>query len=113
MALPERRAPETAYSPDVGLWQRDDYTDTYPSIYAFVNDTTYSSGKARLTGSISMFTKVGTLTFAVNDNDRQLTAYVSAGTWAEALQMIEDGIREDSLQWRKRTPFNNSQKPPF
>lgn len=113
MALPERPIKtETTMNPNDG-WVDPEFKDQYPSIFAFMFDPTYANGKVRRTGSLSIFTKMGTLTCAVNDNDRNAVAYVNAGTWEELLYLVEEGILNDSLGWRGKKPFSVGQTPPF
>lgn len=118
MPLPERKVdPSRAQQPGVE-WIDPEFVEAYPSLKAFLFDRQYSNGKNRVTGSISIFTKMGCLTAAINDNDRGYSAFVNAGTWVELLFIIDQGILNDSLDWKVssfRRPQNSggSQQPPY
>lgn len=113
MALPRRAASATGGAPLPPMWEDPYFKGDYPNLHAFLNDTKYDDGTARLTGGLVAFCKMGSLTFAVNDNDRNLVAYVNAPTWAEALEAIDKGIADDSLPWKARTPKQSHGQPPF
>jgi hypothetical protein len=111
--LPNRRDNNHSKKPENPVWCDPEFKDTYPCIEAFLCGEKYSDGTVRSTGSLSYFYKYGSLIVAVNDNDRNLTAFVSAGTMGEIMFMIEEGLAKDSLDWRKKSTNGFSQKPPF
>lgn len=113
MALPRRDAPPTRTMNPNDVWDDHEFKGDYPNIFAFIHDASYSDGSTRLTGSLTLFCKMGCLTIAVNDNDRKLVAYVSARSVAEAYTLVDEGICNDSLEWRARSPFQGGQKPPY
>lgn len=100
MALKKRPAPN---GPGISLgdpWDDPGFQGDYPNVYSFLFDTKYEDGSPRAPGSISIFVSGYALKFAVNDKDRQCVAFVNAGTFFELLQMVEDGIRDDNLDWK-------------
>jgi len=118
MPLPERKI-DPSRAPVAGIeWIDPEFVAEFDALKSFLFDRQYCNGKSRVTGSISIFTKSGCLTAAVNDNDRGYTAFVNAGTWAELLFTVNEGICNDSLDWKPssfRRPNNSqgSQAPPF
>lgn len=119
MALPKRAAPTSAAAPPPDGWIDPEFKADFPSLFAFIHDRNYDDGSARLTGGISFYNKAGMLTASVNDNDRGLVAYVSAATWLELIFKINEGICDDSLDWKAKQPFSqprsggNGQVIPF
>lgn len=113
MPLPRRPVKNPQASNDGVEWIDPEFVRDYPNLKAFLADGKYADGSVRLTGSISLFTKSGSLTAAINDNDRNVSGFVTAATWAELLYMLEVGIGDDSIDWRARRPANPTQKPPF
>jgi len=113
MFLPKRSAPTSKTMAPKDPWIDPEFKDSLPALYWFLNEFRYEDGTTRLTGSMSLFTKLGTLTAAINDNDRGLSAFVTATTWAELLFLVDQGILNDSLEWRSKTPPAPAQKTPF
>lgn len=113
MALPKRSAPVSPVVPNEQLFYDKDFADMYPALHSFLKDTNYEDGTRRLTGTISLFVKNGRLTCGVNDNDRQLTAYVNAVTVEEMLFSVNEGIANDTLEWKAKTPFVPGKQIPF
>jgi len=113
MGLIKRHLPLDAARADMKDWVDPEFAREYPSIMAFLKDTTYADGSSRLPGTISLFVKGGCLTFAVNDNDRGGSAFVNCHTVNEALDVIEQGILNDSLDWKLKKPANVKGPIPF
>lgn len=113
MALKRRDTPVGMGPASGPVWEDPEFKAEYPNLHAFLFDSLYDDGTRRLTGSISIFTKGGVLTAAVNDNDRKVSAFVKGATWAELLFYIDEGIKADSLEWRSKTPNGNTTQPPF
>lgn len=113
MALPERPLKSSGDMAPNHPWTDPEFASDYPSLFSFLNDATYDNGQSRLTGGISIFVKFMVLTAAVNDHARGAVAYVNATTWAELLFLIDAGIKDDSLAWKRKTAFVQTKNPPF
>jgi len=113
MALPKRTAPASKPVDPLNSWVDPEFKEGTPALHSFLLDSHYADNSRRLTGSMSIFTKAGVLTAAINDNDRQLVAYVTACTWGELLFKVDQGIAEDSLDWRAKAVPGSAQKIPF
>jgi len=113
MALPKRSAPAQRPVDHVNSWVDPEFKEGTPALHSFLLDGSYEDGTRRLTGSVSLFTKQGVLTAAVNDNDRLLVAYVTACSFGELLFKINEGIQEDSLDWRSKVIPGQDKKIPF
>lgn len=113
MPLPDRPVNASGGMTPNDPWTDPEFRDVYPSLFSFLHDAQFSNGKTRLTGSLSIFTKFSVLTCAVNDNARGVTAFVNATTFDELLFKLEEGIREDTLQWRRKGAYGNTNSIPF
>jgi hypothetical protein len=113
MALPKRTAPAQKPIDPLNSWVDPEFSEGSPALHSFLLDTQYADGTRRLTGSISLFTKQGVLTAAVNDNDRLLVAYVTACTFGELLFKINEGIEGDTLDWKCKSPPVQNKQIPF
>lgn len=111
--LPNRRNAPVTVNTNHPTFLDAEFSDRYPTLTAFLMDEKYSDGTKRLTGSLSVFSKGGSLIVCVNDNDRLRNAYVSMTTWEETMFKIELGIAKDDLEWRNKTFQPSQQKPPF
>lgn len=113
MALKKR--PVTKDTPDGpgATWDDLVFSRDFPSLYSFLNDVRYDDGSIRVTGTLSVFTKLGVLTCAINDNDRNVVGFINAPTWDDLWMLIEDGILNDSIDWKARRPQTSGGKPPF
>jgi hypothetical protein len=113
MALPKRRAPDTAGRPLDPLWQDPEFMRDYPAIFSFLHDTEYDDKSIRVTGSITLFSMAGVLKASVNDKDRRLVAFVTAPCWDELLFLVEKGISNDSFDWKGTPSTQSEKKPPY
>lgn len=113
MSLPNRRDAKHVTKIENPPWCDPDFAGQYPALEAFLCAGTYSDGTVRVTGSLSIFNKYGSLIVAVNDNDRSLTCFVSFSTWEEVFFMLNEGLAKDNLDWRKKAATGFSQKPPY
>lgn len=111
--LPNRRDAKHTQKVENPLWVDPEFASEYPCLEAFLCGEKYADGTHRSTGSISFFYKYGSLIVAVNDNDRMLGAFVSASTMSEIMFKLEEGLRLDNLDWRKKSASGHTQKPPF
>lgn len=113
MALPKRKLDVSLGGGLSPPWDDDMFKEEYPAIFAFLYDTKYEDGSQRAPGSISIFVNGYSLKFAVNDKDRGVVAFVTAPTWAEMMQIVDDGIRNDNLDWKAASKAQPGKNPPF
>lgn len=113
MAIKKRPPPN---GPGISLgdaWDDESFRVDYPNIYSFLMDTKYEDGSPRVQGSISIFVSGYSLKFAVNDKDRGLVAFVNSPTFFELMTIVDDGIRDDSLDWKATAKPQPGKVPPF
>lgn len=113
MPLPRRSVNKDNMAAHGVDWIDPAFVRDYPGIKSFLYDTKYDDGSSRITGSISLFTKAGVLTAAINDNDRNVSGFITAATWEELLFLIEEGICADSIAWKARNGSHSAPKTPF
>lgn len=76
----------------------------YPSIIAFLADPVWEDGKPRETGTILLLTQDGVWKAWVNDKAGKVSAFVSAASLRDLLDVVNDGIELDQLDWRRDRP---------
>ena len=89
-------------------WNDPGDKQDYPNLYSFLHDNMYDDGKPRVTGSMSIFTKMGCLRASLNDKDLNRVCYIEALTIAELWELAERAIGDDSTEWiasSRTTPF--------
>lgn len=91
-----------------------EFAASYPFLHSHLSDTRYSDDSARVTSTLLVFVDSGCLRLCINDRDNGRSCFVSRSTFEEALAALEKGLREGSLDWRKKGGYNpNSQSVPF
>lgn len=113
MALSRKMLPLNNGGVRLPKWTDDDFMKDLPEFTSFLMDEQYVSGERRVTGSISFFVQEGVLKAAVNDKDRNAVAFISAQGFYELLQLINDGIKDDSLEWKLSFKTAPGKTPPF
>jgi len=89
------------------------WKDTYPNTYSFLFDGYYDDGKARKTGSISVFVQMGALKVCITDKDMSRMAFLTATTWADLWDMVEMAICDDGTVWKASSSSFGERRPPF
>jgi len=108
MALKKRPVSTEPKPGTAGEWIDQVFQRDYPNLYAFLHDVKYDDGTIRITGSMSIFVKVGGLRCSLNDKDRNVVAYIEASSFDEMMTLAEEGICSDSTEWiasRKTPPY--------
>lgn len=98
---------------DMPLWEDPNFLDEYPHLHAFLRDTRYDDGSARLPGTMSLFVKNDVLSVALNDNDNKRTAFINARTFAELMFMANEAICAEGTDWKVRLQPASDKKIPF
>ena len=79
------------------------YFKAMPAMWEFLTVTAWEDGEIRTTGTILYFAEEGRLKACVSDRDSERVAFVTAGTWEELNEAIEEGVELNSLDWRQST----------
>lgn len=93
-----RGTPGSAADPD------GPFSDDYPALVAFLQQTKWPDGKPRTTGTLLVFTQDGMWTLCLTDRDEGSRAFVTSRTLQEAFSEAEMGLRSDTLAWRHGLP---------
>lgn len=88
-------------------WDDPSFAESYPQLASHLRDMTYDDGSQRATSTLLVFCDAGALKLCLNDRDNNRSAFVSKSTLAEGLATLEKGLREGSLEWRRRGDYNN------
>lgn len=78
-----------------------EFEKRYPTLWAFLTDSKWSTGEARETGSILIFTQEGQWKAMVKDKDSGYIAFVTKNTFKSLLEALERGLVEEKLDWRE------------
>lgn len=82
----------------------DDLRRQYPTLHEFLTLQGWG-GKARKTGSISVFAEDGKFKSCINDRDGGHYAFVSSDSVQGLLEALEHGLKAGKLDWRKSKGF--------
>jgi len=85
------------------------FATKFPAIWDFLTDQAPIGGKPRLTTAFTFSLDAGLLKMRVNDRQRGLYAFVSSESFQGLLEAVEDGLKEDCLDWREDT-FSKAKK---
>lgn len=94
------KPPEPQMHPEA----RAEFEKNWPNLYAHIFDAAYEDGTKRVGSSLVMFSERGLLKVALNDNEAGLVAFVCASHFLEALERLEQGLLDETLDWRKKRP---------
>lgn len=92
-------AQATGKSPE-GTFPDKDVAKKFPRLAEYLAATLYDDGTRRETSTLSIFVEDGRLKVALNDRDEESSAYVTGDTLAGLLGALEEGLGDDSLDWR-------------
>jgi hypothetical protein len=77
---------------------------TYPALWEYLTERTWSDGKARETATITVFIDGDEWKASINDRANHRTAFVSGDTLKSILDALEGGLAGDDLDWRSYDP---------
>lgn len=94
------------WATEMGSWEGN-----HPELVSFLSATSYPDGEERTPGTLLFFMEGVSLKACLSDRDQGLVTFVTASTFEGILDGLEDGLREDGLDWRvaKR---DTTRKPP-
>lgn len=74
----------------------------WPNLTSFLFDTKYDDGSTRITGTLLLFVQDHTLKVCLNDRDAHRSTFLAVDGPLEALDALELGLLEDTLDWRQK-----------
>lgn len=87
-------------SPQSSSFKDADASDLFPLVVEHVSATKFEDGKPRKTSTITLFVEGGKAKLCLSDREEGLTGWVSADTIWEAVRLLEQGLVDDSIDWR-------------
>jgi len=101
---------ETVSSP----WVDSGFALAYPHIYEHLHEEKYEDGTLRQTSTLLIFNDGGCLKLCLSDRDNNRSVFVTATCFDDAMVRLEQGLREDDLEWRvKPQSSRQGNRPPF
>jgi len=94
-------APPTS-GPPTSKQSYSEWEKLWPNLLAFMQDETYEDGSRRTTGTLLFFFQDATFKACLNDRDCNRSAFLSASGIHEACDALEEGLANDSLDWRAK-----------
>lgn len=82
----------------------------YPNLEEFLRESRWSDGSRRDTGSMLIFLDDGRWKGMLRDRDARMVAFVSAVSFDNVLAALEQGLVDDSLDWRADKAVGNRKK---
>lgn len=91
-----------------------DWSTRYPYLYCMLAQVVWDDQTPRLPATLLIFVEpTGVLKLCLNDREMNRSVFVTATTFAGALQTLEDGLQSQRLDWRTRrnSGYGQSQVP--
>lgn len=86
----------------VSKWVDGDFEKEWPYLSAFMSSTSWDDGTIRETGTLLLFVQEGYLKACINDRALDRSAFVTGPSINCLFDLVEAGLEQDSLDWRKR-----------
>lgn len=78
------------------------FMETYPTLFQHLTQTEWGPKQPRATSTLTMYVDDGALICVVNDRDSNRSAFFSAETLTDLLDVVEIGLREDTAEWKNK-----------
>jgi len=83
----------------------------YPSLSDFLwSDRWPDDNSPRRLGTLTVFVEGGLWKACLNDRDQGMVAFGTSDTFLNLLQLLDDGLEQDRLDWRKAGQAGNARK---
>lgn len=96
---PSAQLPEAT---DLANYSYSEFERTHPCLYSYLFDETYEDGARRTTATLLFFVERGILKVCLNDRDTGRCVFHAATSVMGALDGLEVGLSEETLDWRQR-----------
>lgn len=103
MALARRKAAAAAQEAGTAAHGAD-VAPMWPTLVEFLTLLTWPEGEKRKTGTVMVLAEGGVWKAWVHDRDGARSGWVSAGSLYDLVNVLEDGLKEDTLTWRDDKP---------
>jgi len=78
----------------------DAWEMAHPELVQFLARVSYDDGGSRQPGTLLVFTEHGSLKACLSDRDQGLVAFATSDSFLGLLNVLEEGLAADSLDWR-------------
>ena len=82
----------------------------HPALCEFLTLSSWEGGEIRETGTLLVCWGDGQFKAWINDRDSGRTAWLSGSTISELLDLVEERLRGDTLEWRAAGGSNGKKK---
>jgi len=72
----------------------------FPLLLSYMQDDKYEDGSSRERSKLSIFIEQGHVKAALNDPGERRSAYCTADTLQGVLELLEDGLKTEAVEWR-------------
>lgn len=110
MGIPRRRKNETVELSEYAAEINSAVAVDVPSLCEFLARQCWDDGEIRERGSILLVAQEGVWKGWVNDRDGNRSAWVSATSLCDLLALIDQGLEQDALPWRRGTVPDSRKK---
>ena len=87
-----------------------DWSKKFPTVTEFLTLLRWEDGASRESGTVTLMYDDGMAKAAMNDRDGELSCFVSGKTFTALFHAMEKGLVEDSLEWRKKRPYQTPRR---
>lgn len=81
------------------------WSEKFPTVITYMTDAKWDDGKPREPSTLSINFSTGSPTISLSDHALQQSAYTTADTVAEALELLEEALVEGKVRWRPWKAF--------
>lgn len=92
------------------LPQPCELTGAYPHLWEFGTEAAFSDGSHRPLPTLTVFVEDGVWKLCLNDRAEGEIAFTAGATLTDALNALERGLRDGTLDWRKPKPGSQRRK---
>ncbi len=76
--------------------------ERFEGLLEMMETVKWEDGKPRQTTTVTLFVDAGGVKACANDRDAERSAWVTGESFLHVLELLEKGIREDTLDWRQK-----------
>jgi hypothetical protein len=97
-----RSAAASSGVPDGQACSDPSWSSRWPDLAAHLFDTKFEDGSPRATSTLMVLAELGVVKACLNDREEGRSSWVSGRTVDEVLELLDNGLRTDGLDWRAR-----------
>lgn len=86
------------------LFEGDWFTTTFPTLAEYLSVTAWDDGSPRETSTLLVFVEEGVWKGCIHDRAAGRSAWLSGAAPVALLGRLEDALRDETVEWRRRKP---------